>query len=125
MNTTDERLDDLLNSFDAKKKPKPLRKQQASIVAAAPMPSGDATAQAPKTTRSGDTAQRRTIGLYAQDISALDRIIDGIKEVRGQRISLSEAVRIAIELCPDDLPRIGKAYDQTSKADQRRKHHGG
>lgn len=67
-----------------------------------------------------DERRKYSISLYADERRIVDRIIDSVREVRGERISMSEAIRIAVQLCPDDHKRIDSSFDRVRIDDRRR-----
>ena len=63
--------------------------------------------------------KKATIMLTRDDQNHIEEILDILYQHAGERGNLSQALRIALELCPRDHKRIQKAFNTASKKDRR------
>jgi hypothetical protein len=93
-------------------------------------PKGDGT-RAPRTTKAAsvvedplpplefDGVKKTTVSFYAAEQAQVDRILDTLLRVRRHRGGFSDAIKIALRLCPIDPAAIAKAWDEARAADRR------
>ncbi len=115
---TDDLQELLKKSLDAKPKPKSVKEKR-------PQRGSDATRSIPEPPISDNRhakndRQKVSISLYPGEFQIVERIMDSVRQTRGKRIGMSEAVRIAVQLCPDDNQRIGHTFDRVRTDDRRR-----
>ena len=63
--------------------------------------------------------KKASILLTCDDQNHIEEILDALYQNTGDRGSLSQALRIALELCPRDPKRIEKAFNIVRKKDKR------
>lgn len=115
---TDDLQELLKKSLDAKPKSKPNKDKQSQrgtkiAQTIAEPPNND-------TNRIVTERHKVSISLYSGEIQIAERIMDSVKQTKGKRIGMSEAIRIAVQLCPDDNKRIGQTFDHVRAEDRRR-----
>lgn len=113
------------------KKTDPLSAALAASFHAAP-PKGQVTAQeAPipasqSATGEGspppfDPIKKTTVSLYATDQALVDAILEALQKGKRHRGGFSDAVKIALRLCPVDEIKIGEAWEAARAEDKRRR----
>lgn len=95
------------------KSPAP-KKQTASRAKPAPRP------KPPQASSSSDPIIRATVSLRQSDGDIADQIIATLKG-EGVRASFSDALKIALRLCPTDRDRIIEAFAEVRASDMRGK----
>ena len=70
--------------------------------------------EAPKTKRS-------TIAFHSADLVRIGSILDNLLDGSGKRGTLSDAVKIALALCPLDRKKITKTFEHIQGQDGRRR----
>ena len=63
---------------------------------------------------------RATIALKPSEVQKAEQILDLLMSSRKRRGSMSEAISIALRLCPLDGDQIGSASDENRAADRRK-----
>lgn len=63
--------------------------------------------------------KKTTVSFYAKEQEAVDNILDLLRKARRHRGGFSDAIKIALRLCPLDPEAIGKAWDEARAADKR------
>ena len=63
---------------------------------------------------------KTTIALQAEDQRLADEVLSLLKEATGFRGGLSEAVKIAMRLCPLDKKEIARVHEEIRAADGRK-----
>ena len=63
--------------------------------------------------------KKTTVSFYATEQAHVDEILDMLLKSRRHRGGFSDAVKIALRLCPKNPDEIGKAWDSARAADKR------
>lgn len=63
--------------------------------------------------------KKTTVSFYATEQAHVDEILDALLKSRRQRGGFSDAVKIALRLCPKNLEEIGRAWDSARAEDRR------
>lgn len=66
-----------------------------------------------------DGVKKTTVSFYAAEQAQVDRILDTLLRARRHRGGFSDAIKIALRLCPIDPAQIAKAWDEARAADRR------
>ncbi|MES2704974.1 MAG: hypothetical protein V4726_00065 [Verrucomicrobiota bacterium] len=66
-----------------------------------------------------DGVKKTTVSFYATEQAHVDEILDMLLKSRRHRGGFSDAVKIALRLCPKTPEEIGKAWDSARAADKR------
>ena len=67
--------------------------------------------------------KKTTVSFQADEQLQIDKILDLLLKVRRHRGGFSDAVKIALRLCPLDGEQIGRAWDMARAEDRRTKRH--
>ena len=63
--------------------------------------------------------KKTTVSFYSKDQDRVDYILDTLRAVRRHRGGFSDAIKIALRLCPEDPAAIARAWDDVRSADRR------
>lgn len=66
-----------------------------------------------------DGVKKTTVSFYAAEQAQVDRILDVLLKARRHRGGFSDAIKIALRLCPMTADEIGRAWDTARAADKR------
>lgn len=66
-----------------------------------------------------DGVKKTTVSFYATEQAQVDQILDLLLKSRRHRGGFSDAIKIALRLCPMDPDEIGRAWDAARSADKR------
>jgi hypothetical protein len=75
----------------------------------------------PKSPELPPTLLRTTISMKATEQDRVDQILEVLKKCRRYRGGVTEAINIALRLCPLDEEHIGKVWDESRAEDKRTK----
>ena len=100
----------------AQKAIKPAKPNQAASPAAQ-LPQEPAPSPEPIYDYGG--ARKTTVSFYAAEHDQVDRILDLLIKARRHRGGFSDAIKVALRLCPLDVKLIGEAWDEARAADKR------
>ena len=64
-------------------------------------------------------ARKTTVSLFAAEHDQVDRILDLLIKARRHRGGFSDAIKIALRLCPLDVKLIGEAWEEARADDKR------
>jgi hypothetical protein len=64
---------------------------------------------------------RTTISMKATEQNRVDQILEVLRRCRRSRGGTTEAISIALRLCPLDEEQIGRAWDESRAEDRRKK----
>jgi hypothetical protein len=59
------------------------------------------------------------VSFYAAEHDQVDRILDLLIKARRHRGGFSDAIKVALRLCPLDVNLIGEAWDEARATDKR------
>jgi len=125
-----DNLDDALAaSFAAPPKKKATATKKEPVAAPDPEPVAAPVVETPEPEakveekpakpKSVGTVKKSTISLYPHELDVVDRILDQLRDEGRVRGGLTDAVRVALRLCPTDPKEVYKAWE-TSKQDDGR-----
>lgn len=63
--------------------------------------------------------KKTTVSFYSTEQAIVDQILDALLKARRHRGGFSDAIKIALRLCPTDPDKIAKAWDAARAADKR------
>jgi len=66
-----------------------------------------------------DGVKKTTVSFYATDQERVDYILDTLLETRRHRGGFSDAIKIALRLCPTDPAAISQIWDEVRAGDKR------
>jgi hypothetical protein len=99
----------------AKKRAKTAEPKQ--VASPAPPPQEPPSSPEPIYEYSG--ARKTTVSFYAAEHDQVDRILDLLIKARRHRGGFSDAIKVALRLCPLDVNLIGEAWDEARATDKR------
>ncbi len=99
----------------AQKRAKPAKPKQ--VDSQAPPPQEPPSSPEPIYEYSG--ARKTTVSFYPAEHDQVDRILDLLIKARRHRGGFSDAIKVALRLCPLDVKLIGEAWDEARAADKR------
>jgi len=67
----------------------------------------------------GGGVKKTTVSFHDSEQDKIDLILDALKRSRRHRGGFSDAIKIALRLCPLDDDSIGRAWDEARAQDQR------
>ncbi len=109
------------------KKTDPLSAALAASFQAAPPKAQVPAQEAPQSARGEgslppfDPIKKTTVSLYATDQALVDAILEALQKGKRHRGGFSDAVKIALRLCPVDEIKIGEAWEAARAEDKRRR----
>lgn len=86
--------------------------------AGSPPPGGMVPAVAGEGTEAGGV-KKTTVSFHSSEQSQVDQILDALFRTRRHRGGFSDAIKIALRLCPLDDETIAKAWDEARAQDGR------
>lgn len=94
---------------------KPRTEQRPRAAAKTPKSNPEAEAFVPDF----EGVKKTTVSFYATEQAQVDQILDLLLKSRRHRGGFSDAIKIALRLCPMSAEQIGKAWDAARASDKR------